>query len=286
MAKAKKKTARARPPKRTKASKRLAKYQNKLAQLREYVSGFDGKAWEQLYERKPRTKAGEDKKRKELAAFNARHRQLKPFITRSAKRVAPKSAAKVEALREYAGMPKVKGLRAVPVEVVSPKARVKVDRKNRVTVKHGRVTEVMYKFPKRPRNHRDSAGRYLTAGEHAIEMLRAMLKKLPKNGQFVIVTSHHSMIPWSGDHGSIVKTLVDFVYQYEGKGVAPWLMPKIQGVKRVGTSMQGLWDYKAQLKDSRSKARKERVEAKRAQHEKAAHKLGKISKRARATGRQ
>lgn len=304
------KPKRGRPPKRTQASKRLAKYQHKLATLREYVSGFDSKKLDKLYERQPRTKSGAAEKRRELARFNARYRQLQPFLNRAAKKVEPKGRGaekKIEALRQYAGLPKVKGLRAVPIEVTSPKAKVDVDRQGRVYVQSGRTKEIMYKFDAKPRNVwvRASDGkvltpkqarglkkgekRFLTAGEHAIEMLRAMVRKLPRNGQYVIVTSHASLIPWSGDRGSIVKTMIDFVYQYEGKGVAPWLMPKILGVKRVGTSMEGLFRYKRELAEARTKARRLRVDAKRAQHEKAAFKLGKgvkQTRRGRLTGRR
>lgn len=295
-----------RPPKRTKASKNLAKYQYKLETLRKYVAGFDAKKLDGLYTRKPRTAAGVAARKKELARFNARYRQLRPYVDRAAKRVEPKgknAAQKIEALREYAGLPKIKGLRAVPVEVIGKSARVSVDRAGRVSIKHGRVTEKMYRFDEKPRNGwvRASDGkrltareagklkkgdkRFLTAGEHAIEMLRAMLKKLPKNGQFVIVTSHHAVIPWSGDHGSIVKTLIDFVYQYEGKGVAPWLMPKILGVKQVATDMDGLFDYKREIMGMRSKAQLERKQRRRAQNEAAAFKLGKQSRRAKLTGK-
>lgn len=297
---------RARPPRRTQVSRRLAKYQYKLATLRQYVAGFDSKKLDALYERKPRTASGAAQKRKELARFNAKYRQLRPFLDRSIKRVTVSGKnreKKLDVLREYAGMPKIKGLRAVPMEVISPTAKVSVDRSGRVSIKHGRAAETMYRFDKKPRNGwftldgkyltaREAKKvpkgqkRFLTAGEHAIEMLRAMQKSLPRNGQYVIVTSHASLIPWSGDRGSIVKTMIDFVYQYEGKGVAPWLMPKILGVKRVATSMEGLFNYKKNLKEARTKSQRARVEQKRAQHEKAAYKVAKQTRRGKLTGRR
>lgn len=290
MAKAKKKS---RPPRRTKASKRLARYQYKLDTLRKYVSGFDAKSHETLYEKKPRTEAGKLAKRRALAKFNARFRQLKPYVTRSLKRVEPKGRdrdMKLEALREYAGVPKIKGLRAVPIELTGKTAKVSVSRRGRVSVTQGRVKETVYRLPRRPRKRLeklpDGSKRFLTPGEDAREMVRAMLDELPDDGIYLVVTSEYTLIPTATDKEGLLKELDTLIHKYEATLGAPWLLPKILGVKRVLTDTEGFFNYAKALKQARTKSQAERAQRRRAQHEKAAFKLGKQTKRGKATGRR
>ena len=283
MAKSKKK---ARAPKRTKASKRLARYQSKLDTLRKYVAGFDAAKYDKLYSTAPRTEGGKTAKRRSLARFNARFRQLKPFVTRALKRVEPRgknAALKIEALREYAGVPKIKGLRAVPVEITAKTAKVTVSARGRVSVKQGRVKETVYRLPRKPRNRTqrlpDGSKRFLTAGEDAREMIRAMINELPEDGIYLILTSEYTLIPTATDKAGLLKELDTLIHKYEGRGIAPWLMPKIFGVKRVMTSTKGFFNYAKELKAARTKAQRDRAESRRAQHERAAHRLARKSKK-------
>lgn len=267
------------------AAKRLTNYRIKLKAVRQFVAGFDAKAFDDLYSRQPRTELAKKKRRAQLAKLSRTHAKLKPYLQRSYKVVRPRSARALAAVADYANVPKVKGLRAVPVATDFPKKfKVSVDRKGRVTATRGkRYKEILYKFPRGPRAHTDKDGKFLTTGEHAIAMMQAMLPTL-KPGIYVLMTRTQSLVPFTADRDSLLQTLREFVFRYE-KGAADF-MQMLVGVKYLAHSYGGALKRQSEIKQARSEAARRRLDARRLEYERTAKKLGRISKRARATGRR
>ncbi len=263
---------------------RLAAYEAKLAAVRQYVAGFDAKELNDLYTRKPRTAKTKAARSAKLAQISRTYNKLKPYLQRSHKRVKPRNADHVAAIAEYANVPKLKGLRAVPVATEFPKKfKVSVDRKGQVSATRGkRYKEIIYKFPRRPKPHKTKAGKFLTAGEHAIAMTEAMLPTL-KPGIYVLMTRSQALIPFTADRESLLQTMRSFVFRYE-KNAADF-MELLVGVKWLAHTAETAMKRQAEIKAARSEAARRRLDSKRLQNERAAKKLGRISKRARATGR-
>jgi hypothetical protein len=274
--------------KRPAAPRRSVDYRIRLAAVRQLVEGFDAKKWTDLYEKKPRTPATKKARARDLARLRRKYAQLKPFLQRSYKIIRPRKPEHVAAIAEYANVPKVKGLRAVPVATEFPdKFKVRVDRKGQVIATRGkRYKEVLYKFPKRPRAHTVKAGRakkFVTAGEDAIAQMQALLPKL-KPGIYVLMTRSQVLVPFTADRDSLLQTLREFVFRYE-KNAADF-MRELVGVKWLAHSAQAAMKRQKEIKAGRTEAQRRRQDAKRMMAERTAKKLGRISKRARATGRQ
>jgi hypothetical protein len=266
-------------------AKRQATFNQRLKTVRGFVAGFDSDKWAKLYNSKPRTEATKAKKRAALAKVNRVFKQLKPFVQRSYKVVRPKNAARVAALAEYANVPKVKGLRAVPVATDMPKKlKVGFNSKNQVTLSHGaHHKEVVIKFPRRPRSHTTARGKFLTAGEDALQMTEALLPTM-KAGRYVVLTRSQTLVPFSADKGQLMQLMRSFVLSYEGG--APELIRNLIGFKWLARSNKAAQDRINAILAARSEAGRRRVDQRREQLAKEAKRLGKISKRARATGRR
>ena len=268
----------------SKKTKRSAAYRQKVATLRKLVSGFDAAAWNKLYDSKPRTAKAKAVRKSKMAKVSRTFAKLKPYLQRSHKIVKARGAKKVRAIADYANVPKVKGLRAVPVATDFPKKlRVKVDRAGRVTVSRGkRYTEKVFKFPKRPRTHKVK-GKLITAGEHAIKMLEQMLPTL-KPGLYVLQTRTQDLIPITADRDSLLREMRRFVFRYESS--APDFMQHLVGVKWLAHSAESALKRQKEIRSARTEAARQRQDARREAAAREARRLGKISKRARATGRK
>lgn len=267
-----------------KATRKAAAFRSKVATLRKLVSGFDSAAWSKLYAAKPRTAKTKKKRAAALAKVSRTYAKLKPFLQRSHKIIKVRSKKKLAAIAEYANVPKVKGLRAVPVATAFPKKlRVTVDRKGQVTLTRGkRYKEVIYKFPKRPRTQKVK-GKFLTAGEHAIKMLEEMLPTM-KPGLYVLQSRSQDLIPVTADKDSLLRELRRFVFRYESS--APDFMQYLVGFKCLAHTAETAMKRQRELTDARTEAKRRRVLAGREAAAREARRLGKISKRARATGRR
>jgi hypothetical protein len=276
-----------------------------LATVRKFVGGFDAKTLDAAYARKPRTENGKKQRRAALAKVARTYKKLQPFLQRSHKRVKPRNPKHVAAIAEYANVPKLKGLRAVPVATEFPKKfKVKVDRKGRVSATRGAgFKEVLYKFPRKPRAH-VVGGKFITAGEDAIAMAEAMLPTM-KPGLYVLMSNLHDIIQFTADRESLLQTLRSFVFAYE-KTAADW-MPYLKGFKYLARSydaarkrlktietirfeargnrrtVQQKWE--AQVKANTEFKRRMR-DRKRIKAEQSAKKFGKQSRRAKLTGRR
>ena len=273
------------PKKLTAAQKRQADYALKLKTVREFVGGFDAAEWAKLYAKKPRSEKGKKARAAALAKVRRTFNQLKPYIQRSYKKVKPRSARQVAAIADYANVPKIKGLRAVPVATEFPKKfKVTVDRKGQVTATRGkRYKEIIYKFPKRPRAHTPKGGKFVTAGEHAIAMTEALLPTL-KPGIYVLMTRSQVLVPFTADRESLLQTMRSFVFRYE-KNAADF-MEQLVGVKWLAHTAETAAKRQREIRAARTEAKRRRLDVKRINAELAAKKLGKLSKRARATGRR
>lgn len=267
------------------AQKRYAAYQLKLKAVRQFVAGFDGKAWADAYTRKPRSDNGKRERAKQLAKVSRTYSKLKPYLQRSYKVIRPRKAENVAAIADYANVPKLKGLRAVPVATEFPdKFKVTVGRNGQVTATRGkRYKEVIYKFPRRPKTHELKSGKTITAGEHAIAMLEAMLPDL-KPGIYVLMTRSQNLVPFTADRDSLLRIMREFVFRYE-KNAADF-MQLLTGVKWLAHSASAAAKRIREIKEARTEASRRRLVAKRINAEQTARQLGRISRRARLTGRR
>lgn len=266
------------------ATRRKAAYRAKVATLRKLVSGFDAATWTKLIDAKPRTAKAKKARAAKLAKVSRTYSKLKPYLQRSHKIVKPRSARQVAALAEYANVPKVKGLRAVPVATAFPKKlKVKIDRTGQVTLTRGkRYKEVLYKFPRRPKAKKVK-GKFITAGEDAIAMMEALLPSL-KPGLYVLQTRSQDLIPITADRDSLLREMRRFVFRYEAN--SPGFMEHLIGVKWLAHTAETAMKRQKEILTARSEAQLRRSDAKRERAAREARRLGKISKRARATGRR
>ncbi len=257
-------------------SKRYSAYLDRLSTLRQYVGGFDDKKLADLYLSKPRSEKGKREKARKLAKVASTFRTLRPYLSRPHKRVSSKSADKIEQLRTYSGVPKIKGLRAVPVEAIDPKrAKVSFDKKGRLTVKEGARKEVLIRFPRKPRAHRTKDGRYLTAGEHLREMVKALLSTLPR-GMYVLQSKQHMLVPMAAEKAAIPKMIDQFLTGYETR--APGFIESITGLRWLAQSAESFMRRQADMQEARTDAGRRRVQRRRIAREKAARQLARKNK--------
>ncbi len=287
-------------------TKRQAAFARKLAAVRDFVGGFDAKTLDGAYARKPRSENGKQQRRAALAKVARTYAKLKPFLQRSHKRVKPRNPEHVAAIADYANVPKLKNLRAVPVATEFPKKfKVSVDRKGIVTARRGKqYKEVIYKFPRKPRKYVTKGGALVTAGEDAIAMTQAMLPTM-KPGLYVLMTRTQDLIPFTADRDSLLQTMREFVFRY-GTHAAEW-MQYLSGFKYLAASYEAARKRLKTIQTMRIEARGNRrslqkkweaqvaatnefktrmADRKRIKAEQTAKKLGRITKRARATGRK
>lgn len=261
-------------------SKRASGYSYKLRELRKVVSGFDSKKLDDLYQSKPRTKAGKAARSKALNKVRSHFSRIRPFVHRSHKVVKVKNKAQLEELRKAVGLTKLKGLRAIPVPTGKPKqTRVKFDRHNRVTITVGKREEKLFRFPHIPFDADD-----------AVAMVEAMLPSLPF-GFYLFATRHAFLLTGIVERDQLPGELRALFYQYRS---SPAFLKLLYGVKWLARSAETAMTRRKEARSERERAKGER---KRVAHEKAARQLAtmdkafkkrreRISERARKTGRR
>lgn len=209
---------RRKPVKLTRKDKRFIAFADKLRQLRQYVSGFDSDRWEKLYLYAPPADMAPDLREqaqrerfRNIMQVTSKFALLKPYLTANKKRVVPKSPDKVQVLRQYAQMPNIKGLRAVPVEAADPsklhvrfsKVTVKepptrkgkkprVRTVTKLTVKEGAFKQEFFPFPRTVKSIIQSEG-YENLADEIVSMLEDMTPRLPK-GIYIFRHKHFMML--------------------------------------------------------------------------------------------
>jgi hypothetical protein len=252
-----------------------AQYSERLKTVAKYLDGYDKPELKPA--RMAKIPAGAEAKRERSnarARVNRAFRKLRPYIARPQKTVKARGK-RADALREYSGLPKLKGIRAVPVPTIEPtKARVSVDRKGRVRVQVGSHIEREYLFNKKPRSPDDVEA-----------YAQELIKKLPP-GNYAILTSVRELLPTIASKAVLMNEVRRFLIQYNSRD---GLIKSIRGFKFLGGNFQTTRKRIKQIKESREQARelranvwKDVAEAAKQSRKKARQK---ISKRARLTGR-
>ena len=290
-------------------NKRGAAYTYKLATLRKFVGGFDAKKFDALKFSKPRTDAGKKAKRAALSKVSRTFSRFKRFVDTPHKVVRPKNKKQLEALRQFVGVGNFKNLRAVPFATTAKKLRVRFDKHNRPVVSEDGVRNTLYLFPHIPRFHKTKVTevpgvyKYLDAQDDAIEMTRAMLPEM-RDGYYIFLTRHNFLI----SHIVARDRLEDEVRAlYSAYAADPEFLKLFSGFRYLTDSEETYMEVKRELTEARfhrkqvkkrarlAKAYKEIVEMDRQLKSgqpltrgqtTRREKLAKLSKRARATGRQ
>lgn len=253
-------------------------YSQKLAALRRLESGFDAKRFDRKPGFYPKT-AKARAERKKLGDKVARaFKRIAPFVHRPHKLVRVRNAENLKALKKFVGMSGFKNLRAVPVPTMrAGKLKVSFDKKHRVTLRDGQGKWKFFPFPHAPRD-----------GQDAIDMMEALMETLP-GGLYILASRHHFLIPTVADRDSLASELRKFVFAYRA---SPEFLRLLVGVKWVSGSYERAQEIQRGL---RSEREREKSERKRIKNERIARELasmdrafkaGKISARARATGRR
>lgn len=270
-------------------SKRAVSYGARLKTLRKFVSGFDSKSWEKLYASKPRTAKGKRAKALALNRVRRVYQRLRPFASRPAKVVRPRTQRNLNALADFVGMAKLKGLRAIPVPTDrAEKIRVSFDRKGRVKVSEGNAEWKAFLFPHKPRNHYRGKKIVKTLTDDLEEMTAEMVLQMPP-GMYVLMTRHHFLIPDVVDRDQLGETIRRYATRY---GSEPQFLSMLYGFKWISGSYERAAEFQLHMKTERGRAKWERkrlraeAKAKIVRDMDRAIKSGRISKRARATGRR
>lgn len=269
--------------------KRASAFKAKLALLRKVSDEFDAKSLDTLYTVKPRTAKGKRARAAALDRVARTFKRLRPFVDRPHQLVRLRDKKKIAALKKYVGFGNFKGIRAIPVPTENKQnLRVKFDRSRRV--------EIHYQWPKGVRSELQTSYRIYALphkprdGDDLIAMTEQMVKSLP-DGFYVIMTRHNFLIPSASDRDSLARTMRSYVYQY---GRAVEFLRLIYGFKLIleGDDPNAVLKKMKELRDERNNRK---ALAKRLKHERIARELaamqrtfkrGKVSKRARATGRR
>lgn len=274
---------------RKRASKRdlAAQYRMRLKSLRTMLDGFDAKKFDVAYSSKPRTSRGKAEKAKLLAKVARTFKRARPFLHRPHKFVRVSKREHVASLKKYVGLGNFKGLRAIPVPTDSPKTfYVTFD-------KDGNVEERDKRSMRQPKKRRTYHRTYLLPHkprdtDDLIAMAEALVPRLPQ-GMYLIATRHHFLIPTATDRDGLVRTLREFAYAYRNS--LEFLL-LIYGFRWIAGSYERAVQVQEFLKTERGRQKAER---KRLQAEAKARviaemdrqfKRGRLSKRARATGRR
>ena len=284
----------AKRPKTTHArAKRLrTSYVERLALLRKASSAFDAAKWDTLYLKRPLSKRGKADKRRALSQLNGTYRKLARFVNRDFKFVRPKSKKNFETLRQYVGAPKLKGLRAIPVPTQAKRLTVRFDRKGRPTLREDGVDQKLFLFPHTPRPHVVQGplgtGKYQDAQDDAIAMLRDMLPEMP-DGFYIFMSRHHFLIPEIHERDRLEAQVRAFYSNYNN---SPEFLSNFLGFKWLSDSDQDIFRIRKEMSSERerNKAIRKRARVAKALKQVLAmdkqFKRGKLSKRARATGRR
>jgi hypothetical protein len=283
---------RRRPTKRARAvGKRASVFLTRLAALRKFTSEFDSSRFEKSFTAKPKSAKGKAAKKRDLEKVRRTFARLRPFIHRPHKVVSPRSSRNRDSLREYVGMARLKGLRAIPVPTDrKDKLRVSFDRKGRVKLRDGVAKHKVFLFPHKPRMIRRGRKVVGTLVDDILAMTQEMLKTMPR-GQYVLHTAHHYLMPTMEDRDELPGMIRRFANQYKD----PEFLKMLRGFKWISGSYEKAQQIQEFMKTERGKLKWER---KRTKAENAARviaamdrqiksgKLPKLSKRARMTGRR
>lgn len=221
----------------------------------------------------PRSARGKAVRRKLRSKVNRTWKRLQPFLARPHVRVVPRSDRSRQALRKYAALPKIKGLKAVPVSTQAPKkTRVKVDRKGRVEIAIGSYREKLFLFPSVPNDPDDM-----------MEMAEEMVPNLPA-GYYLIVTAHHDLLPTIAHKKQLLDELAMLIYQYRDES---GFIAMVRGFKWLGHTRDAATKFQRDMSAARRNAFLERRNAQDTVRDlaRARRKKKRLSKRALLTGR-
>lgn len=268
--------------------KRAAKYSEKLKTLRKFTSEFDAKKFDRVYKSAPRTEKSRRERKAILQKVSRTFSRVRPFAHRPHKLVRPTSKENFESLREFVGLPKFKKLKAIPVPTDrGGKLKVTFDKKHRVKLREGNAQWKVFLFPHKPRNHYKGGKLVTTAVEDIEEMTAALVKTMPP-GMYVLMSRHHFLVPTVTDREGLLATVRGFMNQYKG---SPEFLKLLYGFKWISGSYERAQEFQTYMKTERGRMKLER---RRVSLEKKARviaemdrafKRGKISRRAKITGR-
>lgn len=243
----KKKTPRAR------ARRLKDSYAGKLAALRKLTDEFNAKKWERVKFSRPRTDAGKLARRRALAKVASTYRRAKPYLSKAYKWVRPANKKNLETLRVYAGVPRFKRLRAIPVATQAKRLSVRFGRDGRPNIKEDGVAQRLFLFPTMPRPHTVpgplGVAKFIDAQDHAVAMLEAMLPEMPQ-GFYIFYTKHHFLIPETHERDQLVSELRRF---YSAYGSSPEFLKLLSGFKWLTDSEEEWFQIKRELSSERER---------------------------------
>lgn len=271
--------------------KRAAALSVKLKALRSVSGEFDAKKYTQLVRAKAPRKGTKAAKARALALRKvaSAHKRIRPYLHRPHKLVKVRSKANLKSLRKYVGMGNFKKLRAVPVPTDRAKSlKVTFDKKRRVKLTDGGHVLRTFLFPHRPRAQKMRGRIVRDQVDDLLEMVEKMLPTMP-DGTYVLMSRHHFLIPTTEEKPRLLEAIRAFAFRYKAE---TGFLSTLYGFQLIEGSYERALEFKQDMASERGRMKRER---KRIKYEAVARELaaadralksGKVSKRARATGRR
>jgi hypothetical protein len=262
------------PPKLTARDRRFLAYTERLRVLRKYVAGFEGDHWERMYLTREPSPDDEAQRRRNVNRVSAKFGALKPFLRGTKKAVAPKRAEDFEALRQYAQVPNIKGLKAVPIDAGDPRKlrvyfsnqrvtvppkgkekRASIKTVRKVTVKEGHFQQEFYAFPRSIRSLIQTGG-FENLADNITVMLHGMMRNLPE-GTYLFKHKSYLLLDPRGERRIFAKRASIFFTTDSGE--KEFVVSGLIGVVRLSGGDEQHRELIRQMKEARTVSGRDRA---------------------------